>query len=182
MSRRTPPYAAFGRVARGAQARARAQSSWAGKVAGQLAHTAEQRAAQQLKDRSEAEFQQQITTVRIRLMMIDDGDDAAELLGIVAVVIGTPMQYVYTTRQAARPAWAAQLRGALKTVVQMCLQGYRWQAGFALAIERAVEIAATADVGEITDARMADWTQAWLDANYLCARIQDKQIDGTEVV
>lgn len=165
------------RIARGAAARARAKPSWADKMAA----SAKQRAIEQLKTRADAEFQSQITTVRIKLLSIEDGDDAAELLGIVAVVVGTPMQFMYTTRSPDVPAWAGQLRGALKTVVQMCLQGYRWQADYALAIERAVEVAATADVGEITPANMQQWTQAWLDANYLCARIQDKQIDGTEV-
>lgn len=157
-----------------------AKASWADKLTSRIAGNPANKAISQLKQRAETEFQSQITTVRIRLLSIADGEDAAEVLGIVAVVIGTPMQFMYST-SATAPAWAAQLRGALKTVVQMCLQGYKWQAQYALAIERAVEIAATADVGAINDSNIQQWTQAWLDANYLCAQIQDRKIDGTEV-
>lgn len=146
-----------------------------------LQELADRQAMAALLSRSETEFQGQITEVRVRLLDIADGQDAAELLGIVAVVVGTPMQYTYTRRPDV-PAWAKQLRGALKTVVQMCLQGYRWQEQYALAIERAVELAATADVGTIDASNMHHWRQAWLDACYLCNRIQDRQIDGTEVV
>ena len=158
-----------------------ARASWLDKLAQRQAQAAEQQAVAALLGRAETEFQSQITEVRVRLLDIADGEDAAELLGIVAVVVGTPMQFIYTTRQGTVPAWAGQLRGALKTVVQMCLQDYRWQEQYALAIERAVEVAATADVGTIDASNMAQWRQAWLDACYLCNRIQDRQVDGTEV-
>ena len=134
----------------------------------------------QITERASADYDSNIMTTRIQLLSIDDGDDATELLGKLAVVIGTPMQYAYLTRndQGVAP-WAALLRGALKTIMQMCTDGYTWQDGYALALERAVEVAASADVGELD---IPQWEQAWLDACYLCALIERHNVTGKEVI
>lgn len=65
------------------------------------------------------------------------------MLARLAVVIGAPCQAcanVYGDKN--MPAWGRQLHGALRTIQQMCLEGYRWRAVFALAMDRAVELAA----------------------------------------
>lgn len=112
--------------------------------------------------KAEAEFQSQITTVRMRLLMACDGEDATDLLAMLAAVIGTPCEYgamVY-----GRTPWVRQLHGALRTIQTMCLDGYRWQDQYAQAIDSAVELAASQDLGEVTPAMREQFNQAWLAA------------------
>lgn len=92
--------------------------------------------------RQDAEYASQALTVRLMILEAEDGQDATELLARLSVVIGYPCQAaaeVYGNK--ALPAWAKQLHGALRTIQQMCLEGYRWQSKYALALDRAVELA-----------------------------------------
>lgn len=118
------------------------------------------------QQRAQAEFADQLLTTRITMLSTQDGDDATELLARLAVVIGTPCeagarQYGHTY------PWVRHLHGALRTIQAMCLAGYRWQAQYALALDRAVQIAAE-DHHEL-DA--ATFTQAWVEANGLASNI-----------
>lgn len=92
--------------------------------------------------RADAEYDSNVLTVRLMILEAEEGQDATELLARLAVVIGYPCQAaaeVYGVK--AMPSWARQLHGALRTIQQICLEGYRWQAKYALALDRAVEIA-----------------------------------------
>lgn len=93
--------------------------------------------------RTAAEFASQIMGTRLALLSMEEGQDATEILARLAVVIGSPCQAcanVYGDKN--MPAWGRQLHGALRTIQTMCLEGYRWQSVFALAMDRAVELAA----------------------------------------
>ena len=92
--------------------------------------------------RMEANYASESLTVRLMILEAEQGQDATELLARLSVVIGYPCQAaaeVYGNK--ALPTWAKQLHGALRTIQQMCLEGYRWQPRYALALDRAVELA-----------------------------------------
>ena len=136
-------------------------------------------AVAQIETRAEAEFKNQITTVRTRLLMAEDGEDATELLAMLAVVIGTPCDYGALVH--GRAQWVRQLHGALRTIQSMCLDGYHWQAQYALAIDNAVELAASQDLGQVTPALRKHWEQAWLDANHFASLIHHHAVDKDTV-
>ena len=77
----------------------------------------------------------------IKILTMDDGADATEMLASLAVVIGTVCEAGGNQYRAAKPPWVRQLHGALRTVQDMCLHGYLWQSQYAAAMERAIEIA-----------------------------------------
>jgi hypothetical protein len=91
--------------------------------------------------RQDAEYASQSLTVRLMILEAEDGQDATELLARLSVVIGYPCQAAAQVYGEQMPAWAKQLHGALRTIQQLCLEGYRWQSKYALALDRAVELA-----------------------------------------
>jgi hypothetical protein len=93
------------------------------------------------RENAEEGFKSLILTTRIKILTMDDGSDATEMLASLAVVIGTVCQAGSNQYKAEKPPWVRQLHGALRTVQDMCLNGYLWQAQYAAAMERAVEIA-----------------------------------------
>jgi hypothetical protein len=152
---------------------------WAERHAQSMRAKARTQAVAQIVTRAESEFQSQILTVRTRLMLAEDGEDATELLAMLAVVIGTPCDFgalVY-----GRTQWVRQLHGALRTIQAMCLDGYRWRSVYALAIDSAVNLAATQDIGEVTPALRKHWEQAWLDANHFSNLIDRHMVDKDTV-
>lgn len=155
------------------------RKSWSERHAQSVRAKTRALAAQQIVTRAEAEFQSQITTVRTRLLLATDGEDATELLAILAVVIGTPCDYGALVH--GRTPWVCQLHGALRTIQIMCLDGYHWQAQYALAIDNAIELAAIQDLGEVTPALRKHWEQAWLDANHFASLIHRHAVDKDAV-
>jgi hypothetical protein len=116
---------------------------------------------------AEAEFASQITTVRLNIYQLADGDDATRILAALAVVIGTPAEAGART-YGRDPAWVRQLHGALRGIVDMCLQGgYRWRTDMAAALDRAVEIA----VVRPDHLPAEHFESAWLEANALAVQI-----------
>lgn len=152
---------------------------WAERHAQSVRAKTRAKAAAQIVTRAEAEFQSQITTVRTRLLLAEDGEDATELLAMLAVVIGTPCDFGALVH--GRVQWVRQLHGALRTIQTMCLDGYRWQAQYALAIDNAVNLAATQDIGEATADRRKHWEQAWLDASHFATLINRHLVDKDTV-
>lgn len=150
------------------------RKSWAERHAQSLRAKGRALAIQKITHRAEAEFQAQVTTVRLRLVMATDGDDATDLLAVLAVVIGTPC--IFGAQVFGRTHWVRQLHGALRTIQTMCLDGYHWQAQYALAMDNAVELAAGQDIGEITPALREQFQQAWLDANAFAGLIHQHQV------
>lgn len=89
------------------------------------------------------------------------------MLAALAVVIGTPAEAGART-YGRSPAWVRQLHGALRIVVDMCLQsGYRWRTDMAHALDRAVEIAAARP----DHLPAHHFTEAWKEANALAVQI-----------
>lgn len=101
----------------------------------------EAKARRERVNQANAEFQAQMLTARTRIYMTTDGEDATELLAQLAIALGTPAEA--GARSLGRePAWIRQLHGALRIILDMCLQsGYRWRSDMADALDRAMEIA-----------------------------------------
>lgn len=116
---------------------------------------------------AEAEAASQVMTVRLMLMTAEDGEDATELLARLSVVIGYHCQAAAQVHGDLMPAWAKQLHGALRTIQQMCMEGYRWQSQYAMALDRAVEIA-TEPRQELTPEALAI---GLLDSNHFADQI-----------
>lgn len=140
-----------------------------------IARAYERAGAKSAAQRAQSEFADQLLTTRISMLSAADGEDATELLAKLAVVIGTPCeagarQYGHTE------PWVRQLHGALRTIQAMCLQGYHWQAQYALALDRAIELAA-----EPRTLETEGFTEAWLEANGLAGRILAHVVDDQAV-
>lgn len=138
-------------------------------LAKKQAHAAVRRA-------SDVEFQSQITTVKIKMLMMEDGEDATDLLSLLAVVIGTPAQAASLAGLYDQP-WVRQLHGALRTVQDMCLHGYRWQDRYALSLTRACEIASQDQPALSPEV----FLQAWADACVMCDMILRHEVDDQVV-
>lgn len=127
---------------------------------------AEETARQERMQQAEQEFQSQLATTRLRIMMAEDGEDATTLLAALAVVIGTPCEAM--SRVHGRTQEVRIMHGALRTVVDLCVSNhYRWRSEFAQALDTATELAARQKDG-LPD---ATFTAAWIEANGLATSI-----------
>lgn len=117
------------------------------------------------KRKAESDFQSQLLTTRLKIMLAEDGKDATELLAVLAVVIGTPCEAA--ARCGIREPWVRQLHGALKTVESMCLRGYVWRTEYTEAIDRAIEISEEHGGGM----PIQEFSAAWAEAYSLSAQI-----------
>lgn len=109
------------------------------------------------------EFASQIATTRIKLYMLQAGEDATDMLAALAVVLGTPCEAGARIHGHDAP-WVRQLHGALRTVAALCLQhGYRWQPEYAPAINRAIDLA----VEHRPELDNDTFTEAWIEANHM---------------
>lgn len=134
-------------------------------------------AARAVRKSCDAELQSQITTVKIKMLMTPDGEDATELLSILAIVIGAPAQAGAGAGLYNQP-WVRQLHGALRAIQDMCLHGYRWQSRYALPLTRACEIA-----GEDRPSVSVDvFFKAWVDASLMSQMILSHTIDDVAVL
>lgn len=133
--------------------------------------------ARAVRRSSDIEFQSQITTVKIKMLMAEDGDDATELLSLLAVVIGSPAQAGAASGMYDLP-WVRQLHGALRSIQDMCLHGYTWQSRYALPLTRACEIAGQ-DQPEVT---VDVFIKAWLDACLMSEMIMAHTVDAEAVL
>lgn len=138
---------------------------------------AKKQAALSVRRASDAEFQSQITTVKIKMLMSQEGEDATDLLSLLATVIGAPAQAGAAAGLHHLP-WVRQLHGALRSIQDMCLHGYTWQTRYALPLTRACEIA-----GQDQPAVSPEvFLQAWLDAALMSEMILAHQIDEQAVL
>lgn len=115
-------------------------------------------------------FADQLLTTRLCLLSADDGEDATELLSRLAVVIGTPCEA--GARLGLKTPWVRQLHGALRTIQTMCLDGYAWQSQYALALDRAIEVAGQ----ERHELDAQTFEQAWLEACALSTQIMNHTV------
>lgn len=132
--------------------------------------------SQAVRKAADEEFQSQITTVKIKMLLMEDGEDATDLLSLLATVIGAPAQ-AGAASGLGDTAWVRQLRGALRSIQAMCLQGYKWQSAYAMPLTRACEIAEQ-EQPEVTP---AVFVQAWLDASLLSSMIEAHTVDEGSV-
>jgi histone H3/H4 len=132
--------------------------------------------AYRIKSTACEEFEDQVRTTRIKLLMATAGEDATELLACLAVVIGTPCE-AGAQELGRNVPWVRQLHGALRTIQRMCLDGYHWQSAAALSLDRAIEVAveqqdALDDVGFAT---------AWVEANGFAGAILRHEVRADSV-
>ena len=129
------------------------------------------------KNAIEENFRSQLLTVQCQIFEFDDGDDATELLSILAVVIGAPCQAGASCGMYEQP-WVKQLHGALRTIQSMCLEnGYRWQSIYAPALNRACEVAIV-DRPQVTNNA---FISAYVDACSMSASIATHTLQRDEV-
>lgn len=128
------------------------------------------------RDTAEAAFKSLILNTRIKILTMDDGVDATEMLASLAVVVGTVCE-AGAQQFGHAPPWVRQLHGALRTVQTMCLAGYKWQSQYAAALDCAVGIAAQ-DRPEL-DARI--FMDAWDGARGLADIIFAHQVCAGDV-
>jgi hypothetical protein len=128
------------------------------------------------RDTADAAFKSLILNTRIKILTMDDGADATEMLASLAVVVGTVCEAGSQQFGRALP-WVRQLHGALRTVLAMCLAGYKWQSQYAAALDCAVGVAAQ-DRPEL-DVRI--FTTAWNGARSLADIIFAHQVCAGDV-
>lgn len=134
-------------------------------------------AAKSVQRATDEAFQSQVTTVKIKMLMTDDGEDATEILAILATVIGAPAQAGAAAGMYNQP-WVRQLHGSLRSIQDMCMHGYRWQTRYALPLTRACEIASQNQPGVTPEV----FLQAWLDASLMTEMILAHTVDAEAVL
>lgn len=134
-----------------------------------------QQSNERFKQQTEREFQEQLTESRLQLWILQDGDDATTMLAKLSVIIGTPCEA--GARTVGRSAWVRQLHGALRCVQAMCLAGYKWNASFAPALERAIDLAEEHQNG----LPLATFAQAWVEANGMASLVLAHRVDAETV-
>ena len=138
---------------------------------------ARKEAAKSVQRATDDAFQSQITTVKIKMLMAEDGEDATEMLAILATVIGAPAQAGAAVGLYNQP-WVRQLHGALRSIQDMCLHGYRWQSRYALPLTRACELASQNQPAVTPEV----FLQAWLDASLMTEMILAHTVDKEAVL
>jgi hypothetical protein len=133
--------------------------------------------SRKVKSDARQEFESQLLDTRIKLLSATDGHDATELLAMLSVVIGTPCEAGARQYSGHAYPWIGQLHGALRTLQGMCLTGYCWQSQYALALDRALEIAGE-DRPELDDHIFAE---SFIDANTLATQILRHEVTPQSV-
>ena len=127
------------------------------------------------KAKANDDFMSQVLDTRIKLYSATAGDDATELLASLAVVIGTPCEA--GARLFGRAPWVVQLHGALRTIQQMCLQGYTWQPIFAPALNAAIDQA----VAERNGIDPGTFMDALIEANALAKQVLNHTVQPDSI-
>jgi hypothetical protein len=122
-----------------------------------------------------ANFHSTCTGVSIRILMAQDGEDCAELLGDIAYIVGTGCQA--GAAHVGREPWVRTLHGTLRQIIDLCLSGYQWRTDYAMGLQRSIEIVTEHLPGMPAQA----WYEGMLDARMLARAIEDRNIDGNEV-
>lgn len=131
----------------------------------------------QVRTQAAREFASQLLDTRIKLLSAVHGEDATDLLACLAVVIGTPCEAGARVHGHTHP-WVRQLHGALRTVQDLCTtHHYTWRAEYALALDRAVELAG--QQRHELDAHV--FAEAWAEALWLCNAILSHSVTSEAV-
>lgn len=124
-----------------------------------------------------AEMKDALIESQITLFGMADGDDsdkAVKLLSHLAWLLAIGVQLAQ--RKDLCSVESRRLHGALRQVVDLCLQGYRWRTQFAPMFETA---AADCHRLMLEDEALALRFQP--DADYICARIKMRAVAATDV-
>lgn len=116
-------------------------------------------------------------TLRIQLLMMEDGDDATELLSELACLVGAVC--VGGSEQFGRTPWVRQLHGALCTIQDMCvIDNYRWNKTHALALDKAAEIA----IEHLLSIKPQHLAAGMAEAQWLAHQIKAKAVTADTIV
>lgn len=117
---------------------------------------------------------------RVDMFMRTDGEDATDLLAAVAVVVGSVCQLAATLGMYDTHSQVRLLHGALRTIQQMCLQGYKWQSAYAPALCNAMDVAE--ELGrQIRGCTPQQVVQAGTDAEWFAGQIMAHQVTASAV-
>lgn len=120
-----------------------------------------------------------VTTERIRIFLLAEGEDCTETLAHVMSVVGTVCEAAHATPGINREtdAWVRVLHGAMRTVMSLCLSGYRWKTQYTMALNQAMATARE----HLWQTDKTALTRAMLEARWVAERIENHTIDGTEI-
>lgn len=98
------------------------------------------------------------------------------MLALLAIVIGAPCE-CGARQYGHEPAWVRQLHGAMRSVLAMCLNGYRWDITQTAAIDRALELASEPR----PDLDVEVFIDSWKEANGLAMSIERHAVTADQV-
>jgi hypothetical protein len=110
--------------------------------------------------------------LQIELYLQEDGSDGSVLLGNASWVIACGAELALRSGDNR----LRRLHGALRTIMQLCLDGYVWRTSFVPMIDQAVT-----DSHDLIVRNERLLIDAMPGANYVAARVRSRSVDGTEV-
>lgn len=116
-----------------------------------------------------------LTTLRIHLLQLQDGEDCADVLAEAAWLVGLGTE-VCVTVEGVGSHRTRRLHGTLRGMVQLCLEGYRWKEHQRMPVD-----AALAESHALIFAHDAVAAEHMPGANYLEARIRSREVQATDV-
>lgn len=126
-----------------------------------------------------AELHRHIVSFNVSIYLADDGAPAAELLANLAwiLAIGTQVSLQNATDQSD----TRRIHAALRTVVQMSVDGGRWQAGQARVLHEAAELAKVVVLAHNDQALAAIENAAWLAGRIQRGQARLTDVAGSEI-
>lgn len=116
-----------------------------------------------------SEFSTKMTKFITRAYMMDDGEDAADLLSPLFVVIGSVCQAGAT--QFGSVQFVEELRGALETIGEMCNDGYKWRKSEARYLHDACLLAEE----KLVELKPDAFARGYIDAESVAFEIMEKK-------
>lgn len=117
-----------------------------------------------------------VQRAQIQALMMEEGEDCRLLLVDYATIVGTSCEAGAMLH--GREPWVRQLHGALRTIIDLCLDGYRWRRDVAMALQHALEVA-NVQLFKLPNQQL---TIAFQSAMELATRIKHQAIQGNEVL
>lgn len=113
---------------------------------------------------------------QIEVLLAVDGEESTSMLAAIGWQLGAGAQVAVNVYDMQAPA-VRRLHGALRTVHQLCLAGYRWDAAHALAID-----AALAESHQVLLAHPVHGQAAIPAANHFATLIKAHQVQPDTIV
>lgn len=121
------------------------------------------------------QLRQHLKTVQIAAYQHSTGEDATDYLAHLAWIIGLGCETAANVHGLHHPAMR-RLHGALRTVQQLCLRGYRWDEALAPALD-----AALAEANELIIQHAEVAAPCMPGAEWLASRIRAHQVTTADV-